>query len=82
MLPLEPQFSPLHFSLGNSFGIWKTLAHFPRLKSVSRNKNNLLNYISDIIKKKIEFQEMLYNCRPYENEVKLISFLSQSILIV
>lgn len=45
-------------------------------KSISRNENNLLDYISNIVKMKIEFQRKLYSCRPYENEVKLISFFS------
>jgi hypothetical protein len=40
-------------SLGNSFGIAK-FGLLPVTKSVSRNENNLLKYISDLVKMEIE----------------------------
>ena len=73
-ISLEPSLSQLHLSLENLFGkkkIWPIFLCCNQLHEMS-----LPSYISDIVKMKTEFQKRLYSCRPYENEVKLINFLS------
>lgn len=74
---MKPLFNPLPISLGNSFGKEKS-GSFSYADISYKKENNLLNYISDIVRMKIEFQNRLYSCRPDEKEVKFISSLSIS----
>ncbi|XP_062945658.1 general transcription factor II-I repeat domain-containing protein 2B isoform X2 [Cynocephalus volans] len=49
------------------------LAHFPTLKSVSRNESDGLNYIPKIVELKTEFQKRLSDFKLYESELTLFS---------
>nr|XP_016800721.2 general transcription factor II-I repeat domain-containing protein 2B isoform X8 [Pan troglodytes] len=59
--------------------LWEThlarnnLAHFPTLKSVSRNESDGLNYIPKIAELKTEFQKRLSDFKLYESELTLFS---------
>uniref|UniRef100_A0A8D0Q3W2 SPIN-DOC-like zinc-finger domain-containing protein n=1 Tax=Sus scrofa TaxID=9823 RepID=A0A8D0Q3W2_PIG len=59
--------------------LWEThlarnnLAHFPTLKSVSRNESDGLNYIPNIVALKAEFQKRLSDFKLYERELTLFS---------
>ncbi|XP_057603551.1 general transcription factor II-I repeat domain-containing protein 2 isoform X3 [Hippopotamus amphibius kiboko] len=59
--------------------LWEThlarnnLAHFPTLKSVSRNESDGLNYIPKIVELKAEFQKRLSDFKLYESELTLFS---------
>ncbi|XP_036682854.1 general transcription factor II-I repeat domain-containing protein 2 isoform X2 [Balaenoptera musculus] len=59
--------------------LWEThlarnnLAHFPTLKSVSRNESDGLNYIPKIVELKTEFQKRLSDFKLYESELTLFS---------
>ncbi|XP_067562052.1 general transcription factor II-I repeat domain-containing protein 2 isoform X3 [Pseudorca crassidens] len=59
--------------------LWEThlarnnLAHFPTLKSVSRNESDGLNYIPKIVELKTEFQKRLSDFKVYESELTLFS---------
>lgn len=59
--------------------LWEThlarnnLAHFPTLKSVSRNESDGLNYIPRISELKGEFQKRLSDFKLYESELTLFS---------
>ncbi|XP_014404013.1 PREDICTED: general transcription factor II-I repeat domain-containing protein 2B isoform X3 [Myotis brandtii] len=59
--------------------LWEThlarnnLAHFPTLKSVSRNESDSLNYIPKIVELKTEFQKRLSDFKLYESELTLFS---------
>ncbi|XP_066130712.1 general transcription factor II-I repeat domain-containing protein 2 isoform X3 [Saccopteryx bilineata] len=59
--------------------LWEThlaknnLAHFPTLKSVSRNESDGLNYIPKIVDLKTEFQKRLSDFKLYESELTLFS---------
>ncbi|XP_039111147.1 general transcription factor II-I repeat domain-containing protein 2B isoform X1 [Hyaena hyaena] len=59
--------------------LWEThlarnnLAHFPTLKSVSRNESDGLNYIPKIVELKTEFQRRLSDFKLYESELTLFS---------
>ncbi|XP_030156147.1 general transcription factor II-I repeat domain-containing protein 2 isoform X1 [Lynx canadensis] len=59
--------------------LWEThlarnnLAHFPTLKSVSRNESDGLNYIPKIVELKTEFQKRLSDFKLYESELALFS---------
>lgn len=59
--------------------LWEThlarnnLAHFPTLKSVSRNESDGLNYIPKIVELKTEFQKRFSDFKLYENELTLFS---------
>ncbi|KAM6156733.1 general transcription factor II-I repeat domain-containing protein 2B-like isoform 1-T1 [Erethizon dorsatum] len=59
--------------------LWEThlarnnLAHFPTLKSVSRNESDGLNYIPRIAELKSEFQKRLSDFKLYEAELMLFS---------
>ncbi|XP_037846454.2 general transcription factor II-I repeat domain-containing protein 2B isoform X2 [Chlorocebus sabaeus] len=59
--------------------LWEThlarnnLAHFPTLKSVSRNESDGLNYIPKIAELKAEFQKRLSDFKLYESELALFS---------
>ncbi|XP_023102144.1 general transcription factor II-I repeat domain-containing protein 2B isoform X2 [Felis catus] len=59
--------------------LWEThlarnnLAHFPTLKSVSRNESDALNYIPKIVELKTEFQKRLSDFKLYESELALFS---------
>uniref|UniRef100_A0A8I3VW15 General transcription factor II-I repeat domain-containing protein 2B n=1 Tax=Callithrix jacchus TaxID=9483 RepID=A0A8I3VW15_CALJA len=59
--------------------LWEThlarnnLAHFPTLKSVSRNESDGLNYIPQIAELKAEFQNRLSDFKLYESELTLFS---------
>ncbi|XP_001494185.1 general transcription factor II-I repeat domain-containing protein 2 isoform X1 [Equus przewalskii] len=59
--------------------LWEThlarnnLAHFPTLKSVSRNESDGLNYIPKIVELKTEFQKRLSEFKLYESELTLFS---------
>ncbi|XP_043437632.1 general transcription factor II-I repeat domain-containing protein 2-like isoform X1 [Prionailurus bengalensis] len=49
------------------------LAHFPTLKSVSRNERDGLIYIPKIVELKMEFQKRFFDFKHYENELILFS---------
>uniref|UniRef100_A0A8C8WP60 SPIN-DOC-like zinc-finger domain-containing protein n=1 Tax=Panthera leo TaxID=9689 RepID=A0A8C8WP60_PANLE len=49
------------------------LAHFPTLKSVSRNERDGLIYIPQIVELKMEFQKRFFDFKHYENELVLFS---------
>ncbi|XP_027966090.1 general transcription factor II-I repeat domain-containing protein 2 isoform X3 [Eumetopias jubatus] len=59
--------------------LWEThlarnnLAHFPTLKSVSRNESDGLNYIPKIVELKTEFQKRLSDFKLYESDLTLFS---------
>uniref|UniRef100_A0A8C7ELN2 SPIN-DOC-like zinc-finger domain-containing protein n=1 Tax=Neovison vison TaxID=452646 RepID=A0A8C7ELN2_NEOVI len=59
--------------------LWEThlarnnLAHFPTLKSVSRNESDGLNYIPKIVELKTEFQKRLSDFKVHERELTLFS---------
>lgn len=59
--------------------LWEThlarnnLAHFPTLKSVSRNESDGLNYIPKIVELKTEFQKRLSDFKVHESELTLFS---------
>ncbi|XP_013004755.1 general transcription factor II-I repeat domain-containing protein 2B isoform X2 [Cavia porcellus] len=59
--------------------LWEThlarnnLAHFPTLKSVSRNESDGLNYIPRVAELKSEFQKRLSDFKLYEAELTLFS---------
>uniref|UniRef100_A0A8C9D9R4 General transcription factor II-I repeat domain-containing protein 2 n=1 Tax=Panthera leo TaxID=9689 RepID=A0A8C9D9R4_PANLE len=59
--------------------LWEThlarnnLAHFPTLKSVSRNESDGLNYIPKIVELETEFQKRLSDFKLYESELALFS---------
>ncbi|XP_044930858.1 general transcription factor II-I repeat domain-containing protein 2 isoform X1 [Mustela putorius furo] len=59
--------------------LWEThlarnnLAHFPTLKSVSRNESDSLNYIPKIAELKTEFQKRLSDFKVHESELTLFS---------
>ncbi|XP_076996398.1 general transcription factor II-I repeat domain-containing protein 2B [Tamandua tetradactyla] len=59
--------------------LWEThlarnnLAHFPTLKSVSRNESDGLNYIPKIAELKTEFQKRLSDFKLYESDLTLFS---------
>ncbi|XP_012597643.2 general transcription factor II-I repeat domain-containing protein 2B isoform X1 [Microcebus murinus] len=59
--------------------LWEThlarnnLAHFPTLKSVSKNESDGLNYIPKIVELKTEFQKRLSDFKLYESELTLFS---------
>lgn len=59
--------------------LWEThlarnnLAHFPTLKSVSRNESDGLNYIPKIVELKTEFQKRLSDFKLYESELTVFS---------
>ncbi|KAB0383318.1 hypothetical protein FD755_005235, partial [Muntiacus reevesi] len=59
--------------------LWEThlarnnLAHFPTLKSVSRDESDGLNYIPKIVELKTEFQKRLSDFKLYESELTLFS---------
>uniref|UniRef100_A0A1D5Q1S0 SPIN-DOC-like zinc-finger domain-containing protein n=1 Tax=Macaca mulatta TaxID=9544 RepID=A0A1D5Q1S0_MACMU len=59
--------------------LWEThlarnnLAHFPTLKSVSRNESDGLNYIPKIAELKAEFQKRLSDFKLYESELAVFS---------
>ncbi|XP_045848718.1 general transcription factor II-I repeat domain-containing protein 2 isoform X1 [Meles meles] len=59
--------------------LWEThlarnnLAHFPTLKSVSRNESDGLNYIPKIVELKTEFQKRLSDFKLHESELTLFS---------
>nr|XP_044999566.1 general transcription factor II-I repeat domain-containing protein 2B isoform X1 [Jaculus jaculus]XP_044999567.1 general transcription factor II-I repeat domain-containing protein 2B isoform X1 [Jaculus jaculus] len=59
--------------------LWEThlarnnLAHFPTLKSVSRNESDSLKYIPKIVALKAEFQKRFSDFEEYERELALFS---------
>ncbi|XP_012584671.1 PREDICTED: general transcription factor II-I repeat domain-containing protein 2 isoform X2 [Condylura cristata] len=59
--------------------LWEThlarnnLAHFPTLRSVSKNENDGLKYIPKIVELKTEFQSRLSDFKLYERELTLFS---------
>ncbi|XP_015974818.2 general transcription factor II-I repeat domain-containing protein 2-like [Rousettus aegyptiacus] len=67
------------YSFLAKLSLWEThlavnnLAHFPTLKSVSRNENDGVIYIPKIVELKIEFQKRFFDFKHYENELRLFS---------